>query len=134
MTFAHYNVRSVDTYSLDLRDSLCNCAPEGVDNPTIVVLTPGIYNSAYFEHAFLAKQMGVELCQGSDLIVDDAKVYMRTTQGLRRVDVIYRRVDDDYLDPLTFRTDSSLGVTGLINCWRAGNVGPRQRGGHGGGR
>ncbi|MBV9867880.1 MAG: circularly permuted type 2 ATP-grasp protein [Abitibacteriaceae bacterium] len=122
MTFAHYNVRSVDTYSLDLRESLCAVAPEGVENPNIVILTPGIYNSAYFEHAFLAKQMGVELCQGSDLIVDDAKVYMRTTQGLRRVDVIYRRVDDDYLDPLTFRPDSALGVTGLINCWRAGNV------------
>jgi uncharacterized circularly permuted ATP-grasp superfamily protein len=122
MTFAHYGVRSVDTYSLDLRESLRKVAPDGIENPTIVLLTPGMYNSAYFEHSFLAKQMGVELCEGSDLIVDDAKVYMRTTQGLRRVDVIYRRIDDDYLDPMVFRPDSALGVTGLINCWRAGNV------------
>lgn len=122
MTFAHYGVRAIDTYCLDLRESLRQIAPPGVENPTIVLLTPGTYNSAYFEHTFLAKQMGIELCEGSDLIVDDARVYMRTTQGLRRVDVIYRRVDDDFLDPLTFRPDSMLGVPGLINCWRAGNV------------
>ena len=121
-TFRHYGVRSVDSYCHDLRDSLRAVAPAGIDNPTIVLLTPGIYNAAYYDHAFIAKQMGVELCEGRDLIVDDAKVYMRTTQGLQRVDVIYRRVDDDYLDPLTFRPNSMLGVTGLINCWRAGNV------------
>ena len=121
-TFEHYGVRSVDTYALDLRDSLRAVAPEGVENPTMVLLTPGIYNAAYYDHAFLAKQMGIELCEGSDLIVDDAKVYMRTTEGLRRVDVIYRRIDDDYLDPMTFKPDSTLGVTGLVNCWRAGNV------------
>ena len=121
-TFSRYGVRSVDTYALDLRDALRAIAPSGVENPTIVLLTPGIYNSAYYDHVFLAKQMGIELCEGTDLIVDDANVYMRTTEGLRRVDVIYRRVDDDYLDPLTFKADSTLGVTGLINCWRAGNV------------
>jgi uncharacterized circularly permuted ATP-grasp superfamily protein len=122
MTFERYGVRSVDTYALDLREALRKVAPDGIENPTIVLLTPGIYNSAYFEHSFLARQMGIELCEGSDLIVDDAHVYMRTTQGLRRVDVIYRRVDDDFLDPLVFRRDSSLGVTGLVNAWRAGNV------------
>ncbi len=122
MTFERYGVRSVDGYALDLREALRKVAPNGVENPTIVLLTPGIYNSAYFEHTFLAKQMGVELCEGRDLIVDDAHVYMRTTQGLRRVDVIYRRVDDEWLDPLTFRSDSGLGVPGLVNAWRAGNV------------
>lgn len=122
MTFSRYGVRTIDTYCLDLRESLRKVAPRGVENPTIVLLTPGIYNSAYYEHAYLAKQMGIELCESADLIVDDAKVYMRTTRGLQRVDVIYRRIDDDYLDPLTFRPDSVLGVTGLINCWRAGNV------------
>lgn len=122
MTFERYGVRSVDSYCLNLRDSLRAVAPEGIENPTMVLLTPGLYNSAYYDHAFLAKQMGIELCEGSDLIVDDAKVYMRTTQGLRRVDVIYRRIDDDYLDPLAFRPGSVLGVTGLIECWRAGNV------------
>ncbi len=121
-TFENYGVRSVDAYALDLRDSLRAVAPTGIENPTIVLLTPGIYNAAYYDHAFLAKQMGIELCEGSDLIVDDAKVYMRTTQGLRRVDVIYRRIDDDYLDPMTFKSTSTLGVTGLVNCWRAGNV------------
>jgi len=122
MTFERYGVRSVDSYALDLRESLRRVAPDGIENPNIVLLTPGRYNSAYFEHSFLAKQMGIELCEGSDLIVDDAHVYMRTTQGLRQVDVIYRRIDDDFLDPLVFRPDSTLGVTGLINCWRAGNV------------
>ena len=122
MTFSRYGVRSVDSYCLDLRDSLRAVAPEGIENPTIVLLTPGVYNAAYYDHAFLAKQMGVELCEGSDLIVDDAHVYMRTTSGLQRVDVIYRRVDDEFLDPMTFHADSTLGVTGLINCWRAGNV------------
>jgi len=121
-TFEGYGVCSVDSYPLDLGESLRKVAPAGVDDPTIVLLTPGMYNSAYYEHSYLAKQMGIELCEGQDLIVDDARVYMRTTAGLRRVDVIYRRIDDDFLDPLTFRRDSALGVTGLINCWRAGNV------------
>src|SRR4030095_604491 len=92
------------------------------EDPTIVVLTPGIYNSAYYEHSFLARQMGVELVEGSDLIYDDGKVYMRTTAGLRIVDVIYRRIDDDFLDPLCFRPDSILGVPGLMSAYRCGNV------------
>ena len=88
-----------------------------------MVLTPGIYNSAFFEHAFLAKAMGVELVEGSDLFVDDGRVFMRTTRGQQRVDVIYRRIDDDFLDPLRFRTDSVLGVPGLIAAYRMGRVG-----------
>ena len=90
--------------------------------PKVVLLTPGVFNSAYFEHTFLAQQMGIELVEGRDLLVHDNVVYMRTTAGLRRVDVIYRRVDDDFLDPLCFRQDSSLGVPGLFNAYRAGNV------------
>jgi uncharacterized circularly permuted ATP-grasp superfamily protein len=97
-------------------------APEGVDDPVVVVLTPGMYNSAYFEHTFLAQQMGVELVEGKDLFVDDNYVFMRTTQGPKRVDVIYRRVDDDFLDPLAFRNDSALGVPGLLTAYRAGRV------------
>src|SRR5205823_7224868 len=97
-------------------------APSGVDDPTVVVLTPGMYNSAYFEHAFLAQQMGVELVQGQDLFVDDNSVFMRTTRGPKRVDVIYRRLDDDFLDPLAFRADSTLGCAGLLSVYRAGNV------------
>jgi uncharacterized circularly permuted ATP-grasp superfamily protein len=126
-TFERYNVRSVDAYCLDLRDNLRAVAPAGIENPTIVLLTPGIYNAAYYDHAFLAKQMGIELCEGSDLVVDDAHVYMRTTEGLRRVDVIYRRVDDDFLDPMTFRPDSSLGVTGLVNLLACGQCLSGQR-------
>jgi uncharacterized circularly permuted ATP-grasp superfamily protein len=91
-------------------------------DPTIVVLTPGVGNAAYFEHAFLAREMGVPLVEGRDLLAHDNIIYMRTTSGLRRVDVIYRRVDDDFLDPLAFRTDSKLGVPGLLNAYRAGNV------------
>jgi len=97
-------------------------APPTVEDPTVVLLTPGIYNSAYFEHCFLAQQMGIELVQGSDLIVTDGYVFMRTTHGFQRVDVIYRRIDDDFLDPLTFRPDSALGVPGLIDVYRAGRV------------
>ena len=92
------------------------------DDPTIVLLTPGIYNSAYFEHTMLARHMGVELVEGNDLLVRDNVVFMKTTKGLQRVDVIYRRIDDEYLDPLYFRADSSLGVPGLVNAYRAGNV------------
>ena len=97
-------------------------APPSRPDPTFVVLTPGVGNSAYFEHAFLAREMGLPLVEGRDLLVHDNVVYMRTTSGLRRVDVIYRRVDDDFLDPLAFRTDSHLGVAGLLNAYRAGNV------------
>jgi uncharacterized circularly permuted ATP-grasp superfamily protein len=121
--FADYDVRPVEGYAQDLLDALRAIAPEGVDDPTVVVLTPGVFNSAYFEHVFLAKSMGIELVQGTDLIVDDGAVYMRTTRGRRRVDVIYRRVDDDFLDPLAFRSDSLLGVAGLIACYRMGTVG-----------
>ena len=102
----------------------------GRPDPTIVVLTPGVGNSAYFEHAFLAREMGIALVEGRDLLVHDNVVYMRTTAGLRRVDVIYRRVDDDFLDPLAFRPDSHLGVAGLLNAYRAGNVVARQRDRH----
>jgi len=97
-------------------------APRQDAEPNIVLLTPGVFNSAYFEHTFLARQMGIELVEGRDLVVHDNFVYMRTTAGLRRVDVIYRRVDDDFLDPLVFRPDSTLGVAGLFNAYRAGNV------------
>jgi uncharacterized circularly permuted ATP-grasp superfamily protein len=97
-------------------------APRGVDHPSVVLLTPGAYNSAYFEHAFLAQQMGIELVEGQDLFVRDDIVYMRTTGGPQRVDVIYRRIDDDFLDPQVFRSDSSLGVPGLMQAYRAGTV------------
>ncbi len=120
--FSAYRVRSIEDYPHNLLQCLKFVAAGRVDQPTIVVLTPGIYNSAYFEHSFLARQMGVELVEGSDLVVDNGFVYMRTTAGLRRVDVIYRRVDDDFLDPLCFRPDSMLGVAGLMNAFRVGNV------------
>ena len=97
-------------------------AGEWRSNPQVVVMTPGVYNSAYYEHAYLARLMGTPLVEGRDLVVHDNMVYMRTTQGLRRVDVIYRRVDDDFIDPLTFRRDSALGVAGLFNAYRAGSV------------
>ena len=107
-----------------LLDTLRASAPARAasDSATVVVLTPGMYNSAYFEHAFLAQQMGVELVEGPDLVVKDKVVYMRTTRGLQRVDVIYRRVDDDFLDPLVFRPNSTLGCAGLMDAYRAGNV------------
>jgi uncharacterized circularly permuted ATP-grasp superfamily protein len=119
--FADYEIEPIDHYAQALLATLRSLAP-AQSQPTIVVLTPGVYNSAYFEHAFLARQMGVELVEGRDLLVHDNVVYMRTTGGLRRVDVIYRRVDDDFLDPLAFRTDSALGVAGLFNAYRAGSV------------
>jgi uncharacterized circularly permuted ATP-grasp superfamily protein len=119
--FADYEIEPIDHYAQALLATLRSLAP-AQPRPTIVVLTPGVYNSAYFEHAFLARQMGVELVEGRDLLVHDNIVYMRTTGGLRRVDVIYRRVDDDFLDPLAFRTDSALGVAGLFNAYRAGSV------------
>lgn len=121
--FTGERVRPVDQYGPMLLNALQRVGPPAAgDSPTVVVLTPGIYNSAYFEHVFLATQMGVELVEGRDLVVEDHIVYMRTTQGLRRVDVIYRRIDDDYLDPVVFRPDSALGVPGLMAAARAGNV------------
>src|SRR4029077_16155649 len=105
-----------------LRALTPQASPQGTSEPTIVLLTPGVFNSAYFEHAFLARQMGIEMVEGRDLVVHDNFVYMRTTSGLQRVDVIYRRVDADFLDPLAFRPDSSLGAAGIFNAYRAGNV------------
>jgi uncharacterized circularly permuted ATP-grasp superfamily protein len=118
--FANYGVRPVENYGRALLSTLQHLTHTA--NPTIVLMTPGVYNSAYFEHAFLARQMGIELVEGRDLVVHDNIVYMRTTAGLRRVDVIYRRIDDDFIDPLAFRNDSMLGVAGLFNAYRAGNV------------
>jgi uncharacterized circularly permuted ATP-grasp superfamily protein len=120
--FGLYGVRPVETYPQTLLAALRALAPPTRGEPTIVLLTPGVYNSAYFEHAFLARQMGIELVEGRDLLVHDNVLYMRTSGGLRRVDVIYRRVDDDFLDPLLFRPDSMLGVAGLMHVYRAGNV------------
>jgi len=120
--FSSLKVKPVAHYPDLLLDNLREVAPRSNDAPTVVVLTPGMYNSAYFEHAFLAQQMGVELVEGQDLFVDQNAVYMRTTRGPRRVDVIYRRVDDDFLDPLSFRADSALGVPGLLSVYRAGRV------------
>jgi uncharacterized circularly permuted ATP-grasp superfamily protein len=120
--FEQYNVRPVEHYPQLLLEALRTSAPQGVREPTVVVLTPGQYNSAYFEHAFLAQQMGVELVEAADLFVNHAQIYMHTTSGHQRVDVIYRRIDDPYLDPLAFRPDSVLGVPGLLAAYRAGNV------------
>ena len=120
--FVSHRVAPVAHYPDLLLETLRAVAPAGVNEPAVVVLTPGMYNSAYFEHAFLAQQMGVELVEGQDLFVRDGFVYMRTTQGPRRVDVIYRRVDDDFLDPLAFRPDSTLGCAGLLDVYRRGNV------------
>lgn len=121
--FQASKVRPVDDYPSRLLDVLRYCAPTSVSSPNIVVLTPGIYNSAYFEHAFLAQQMGLELVEGNDLVVQDGYVMLRTTQGLERVDVIYRRIDDEFIDPKEFRPDSLLGVPGLMEVYRNGKVG-----------
>jgi uncharacterized circularly permuted ATP-grasp superfamily protein len=120
--FRNYGVRPIEHYTQALLSTLRSIAPEGRPEPTIVLLTPGVYNSAYFEHTYLARQMGIELVEGRDLVIHDNVVYMRTTAGLKRVDVIYRRVDDDFIDPLAFRPDSILGAAGLFNAYRAGNV------------
>ncbi|MFY9476920.1 MAG: circularly permuted type 2 ATP-grasp protein [Aquabacterium sp.] len=120
--FAEHRVAPVAHYPDLLLDTLRAMAPASVNEPTAVVLTPGMYNSAYFEHAFLAQQMGIELVEGQDLFVKDDFVYMRTTRGPVRVDVIYRRLDDDFMDPEVFRKDSTLGVAGLLRAYRAGNV------------
>jgi uncharacterized circularly permuted ATP-grasp superfamily protein len=120
--FARNRVAPVAHYPDVLLENLRSVAPQGVDNPTVVLLTPGMYNSAYFEHAFLAQQMGIELVEGKDLFVADGHAFMRTTRGPQRVDVIYRRIDDDFLDPIAFRSDSQLGVAGLLSVYRAGGV------------
>jgi uncharacterized circularly permuted ATP-grasp superfamily protein len=120
--FTRYPVRPIRDYPRQLLDTLLWAAPRATETPVAVVLTPGIHNSAYFEHSFLAREMGVFLVEGRDLIVEDSHVYMRTTGGRQRVDVIYRRVDEEFIDPLAFRQDSLLGVPGLVNVYRAGNV------------
>jgi len=120
--FRSYNVRPIEQYTQLLLGTLRSLAPEGRPEPNIVLLSPGVFNSAYFEHAYLARHMGIELVEGRDLVIHDNVIYMRTTSGLRRVDVIYRRVDDDFIDPMAFRSDSILGVAGLFNAYRAGNV------------
>lgn len=120
--FAQQKIAPVEHYPDLLLETLRAVAPAGVDDPTVVVMTPGAFNSAYFEHSFLAQQMGVELVEGRDLFIDHDTVYMRTTRGPRRVDVVYRRIDDDFLDPQAFRPDSMLGVPGLLKAYRAGRV------------
>jgi uncharacterized circularly permuted ATP-grasp superfamily protein len=117
-----YRVRPIENYTNDLLALLNHLAPEHVPEPTVVLLTPGVFNSAYFEHSFLARQMGIEIVEGSDLVVENDKVYMRRTAGLAPVHVIYRRIDDDFLDPTVFRKDSLLGVPGLVEAYRKGNV------------
>jgi uncharacterized circularly permuted ATP-grasp superfamily protein len=122
LLFQSYGVQPIEHYPQLLLATLRSLAPEGRPEPNIVLLTPGVFNSAYFEHTYLARQMGIDLVEGRDLVTHDNIVYMRTTDGLKRVDVIYRRVDDDFSDPLIFRSDSSLGCAGLFNAYRAGNV------------
>ncbi len=116
------NVRMVNNYPLLLHQNLMALSPRPVSNPTVVLLTPGIYNSAYYEHTFLARQMGIELVEGRDLVIDKHKVFMKTTSGLQQVDVIYRRIDDEFIDPLLFRPDSILGVPGIMGAYRKGTV------------
>ena len=120
--FQSYGVRPVESYTDDLLKALLHLAPGLNEKPTVVLLTPGVYNSAYFEHCFLARQMGIPIVEGRDLVVRESRVFMRTTSGLMPVDVIYRRIDDDFLDPTVFRPDSMLGVPGLIQAYRAGRV------------
>jgi len=117
-----YRVRPVENYTQELLNVLRYIAPDGKGEPTVVLLTPGVYNSAYFEHAFLARSMGIELVEGRDLVAQNGKVFMRTTMGLKPVDVIYRRINDDFLDPQVFRKESSLGVPGLVEAYRDGNI------------
>jgi uncharacterized circularly permuted ATP-grasp superfamily protein len=120
--FASYGVRPIDSCPRDLYDTLRSVAPPGAYDPTVVLLTPGVFNSAYFEHSFLAREMGIEIVEGRDLVVHENRLFMRTTGGLQRVDVVYRRIDDDFLDPLAFRRDTLLGVPGLVNAYRARTV------------
>jgi uncharacterized circularly permuted ATP-grasp superfamily protein len=119
---AGMKLHPVDDYGRRLLTAMCDIAPEGVDDPQVVLLSPGIYNSAYFEHVFLAREMGVPLVEGADLVVEKDRVFMRTTSGHKPVHTIYRRIGDDFLDPTVFRPDSMLGVPGLIGAWRRGNV------------
>lgn len=121
--FGRYRILPVDNYTAQLHDTLASLSPRQGERPVIAVLTPGIYNSAYFEHSYLAQQMGAALVEGADLVVLDDCIYMKTIDGLERVDVIYRRIDDDFLDPEVFRPDSCLGVPGLMRAWKKGNVG-----------
>jgi uncharacterized circularly permuted ATP-grasp superfamily protein len=121
--FSRHRVAPVENYPDELLATLKSLAPDSASgDPTVALLTPGVYNSAYYEHSFLADKLGIDLVEGRDLFVKAGIVYMRTTQGPKRVDVIYRRVDDDFLDPLTFRPDSALGVAGLMSAYQAGNV------------
>jgi uncharacterized circularly permuted ATP-grasp superfamily protein len=120
--FAKHSVQTLEHQVTFLHEAIMDHAPQGVDNPRAVLLTPGIYNSAYYDHVFLAQQMGLQLVEGRDLIVSNNIVYMKTIRGLERVDIIYRRIDDDYLDPEAFREDSTLGVKGLLDAYRLGNV------------
>jgi uncharacterized circularly permuted ATP-grasp superfamily protein len=121
--FSSIDVAPINQYPRELYATLCDAAPRECEgDPTVVVLTPGHFNSAYYEHSFLADEMGVELVEGQDLVVEDGYVFMRTTEGRKRVDVIYRRIDDDFLDPLVFRADSALGVPGLMAAYRLGRV------------
>lgn len=122
LLFGKHKIRSIDSYGESLLTNLRSLAPKNRADPTIALLTPGVFNSAYFEHTFLARQMGIELVEGRDLLVHNNIVYMRTTAGLRRIDVIYRRIDDDFLDPLFFDHDSILGVPGLMHAYQCGNV------------
>ena len=122
LLYRRSRVRDIENYGLILAETLRELAPDGHPDPTMALLTPGIYNSAFYEHMFLARQIGADLVEGRDLLVEDGYVYMRTTSGLKQVDVIYRRVDDDFLDPLVFRPDSLLGVPGLLHAARLGNV------------
>jgi uncharacterized circularly permuted ATP-grasp superfamily protein len=119
---ADSKVRMINNYPLLLHDILSSLAPQAISNPTVALLTPGVYNSAYFEHTFLARQMGIPLVEGRDLLVDNHKVYMKTTVGLQQVHVLYRRLDDDYLDPLVFKSNSILGVPGIMSAYRKGNI------------
>lgn len=119
---AENKVRMVNNYPLMLHQILLSLAPQQISNPTVALLTPGVFNSAYYEHTFLARSMGIDLVEGRDLVVDNHKVFMKTTNGLQQVHVIYRRVDDDFLDPLVFKPDSALGVPGLVGAYRKGNV------------
>lgn len=120
--FASNNVSMVVNYPMIFHNILVSLSPRNVSNPNVVLLTPGVYNSAYYEHTFLARQMGIPLVEGRDLVVNNNKVYMKTTSGLHQVDVIYRRIDDEYIDPLVFNPDSVLGVPGIINAYKMGNV------------
>lgn len=119
---AQNKVRGVTDYTSILHQNLVQLSPRNVPKPTIVLLTPGVFNSAYFEHTYLARFMGIELVEGRDLVVNNHMVYMKTTTGIKQVDVIYRRVDDEFLDPLVFRSDSMLGIPGLMSAYRKGNV------------